>query len=122
MRSFDVLHNWLHTVVAFAAGGGDAPVDETAEPTGLHAVLDPIVEAVKPYTLDPLDRMLDAIPMGVAQAIVIGLFVVAAVVCCCLRRKYVYMGAPDQKAWRDLRLWSVLLVIPYILVYIVFGL
>ncbi|MCA9103242.1 MAG: hypothetical protein R3C10_14765 [Pirellulales bacterium] len=89
--------------------------------TTLHGALDPVADAIKSHALAPLDRVLDAAPMWVAQACAVGLFVVAGLAVCVLRRNFVYLGAPDQHRWRDLRIWSLLLLLPYIAVYLVWG-
>jgi len=40
---------------------------------------------------------------------------------CSRPQKYIYAGSPDQKKWRDLRLWSVLLMIIQIVIYVMLG-
>jgi uncharacterized membrane protein YeiB len=87
----------------------------------LHGALDPVADAIKSAALAPLDHALDALPMWVAQVCAIGLFVIAGAAVCVLRRRFVYIGAPDQQRWRDLRIWSLLLLLPYIFVYVVWG-
>ncbi len=69
----------------------------------------------------PLDRWLSSLPMGVAQAAVISLFLVVGCWVWTLRRSYVYLGAPSQARWRDLRIWATLLLLPYVAVYYLLG-
>ncbi len=35
-------------------------------------------------------------------------------------REYVFRGAPDRKAWRDLRLWAAVVLLVQIILYIEF--
>lgn len=69
----------------------------------------------------PLDAWLDSLPMSVALGSILALFAFTAVWVWTLRRDYVYLGAPDQARWRDLRLWATLLLIPYVVVYVALG-
>jgi uncharacterized membrane protein YgaE (UPF0421/DUF939 family) len=69
----------------------------------------------------PLDRALDAVPMSVAQGCTIGLFVAAAIFAWCMPRRYIYLGAPDQARWRDLRIWATLVLVPYMIIYYWLG-
>jgi hypothetical protein len=65
----------------------------------------------------PLDNWLDSLPMWVTQACAIGLFVVAGLWVLTLSGDFVYLGATSKSRWRDLRLWSLALLLPYIAVY-----
>ena len=69
----------------------------------------------------PIDDWLGSLPMSVAVACAIGLFVVAGLWVWTLRREFIFRGAPDQKRWRDLRLWAMVVLLPYIAVYILLG-
>ncbi len=71
--------------------------------------------------LAPLDRWLISLPMSVAQTAVLGLFAVTGVWIWLLKKDYIYLGAPDRAAWRDLRIWATLVLIPYIAVYVILG-
>jgi hypothetical protein len=85
--------------------------------TDLRAALGPPLKRL----YQPLDRLFDSLPMWVAQASAIGLFVAAAIFAWCLPRRYVYLGAPDQARWRDLRIWATLVLVPYMLIYWILG-
>ena len=65
----------------------------------------------------PLDNWLDSLPMWVAQVCAVGLFVVAGLWVLTLSRDFVFLGSPSKSRWRDLRLWSLALLLPYIVVY-----
>jgi hypothetical protein len=70
---------------------------------------------------EPIDQWLGSLPMSVAMACAIGLFVVAGAWVWTLRREFIFRGAPDQKWWRDLRIWSMVVLLPYIGVYLLLG-
>ena len=69
----------------------------------------------------PLDAWLGSLPMWVAMACAIGLFVVAGIWVWCLPRAFVYRGAPDNRWWRDLRIWATVVLLPYIGIYLLLG-
>ncbi len=70
---------------------------------------------------EPLDVWLDSLPMWMAKASAVALFVFAGIWVVRLRREFVYLGAPDQARWRDLRIWAVFLLAIYASVYITLG-
>ena len=47
---------------------------------------------------------------GVAQILFIASFVGVAIFALLQSRAYVYRGAPDERIWRDLRVWAVLVM------------
>lgn len=69
----------------------------------------------------PFDQWLGGLPMSVAMACAVGLYVVALIWVWGLRREFVYRGAPDRHWWRDLRIWATAVVIPYIAIYLLLG-
>jgi len=70
---------------------------------------------------EPIDQWLGSLPMSVAMVCAIGLFVVAGAWVWTLRREFIFRGAPDHQWWRDLRLWSMVVLLPYIAVYLLLG-
>lgn len=70
--------------------------------------------------LAPLDAFIDSLPMWVGTACAIGLFVIVGLWALTLPRKYIYLGAPDEAGWRDLRIWTWLVLLPYIIIYVAF--
>ncbi len=78
-----------------------------------------LLAAEGPPLHDVIDRWLLAIPIAWARFVVVAMFALAAVWVLSLKRDYVYLGAPDTSRWRDLRLWTVVFLIPYIIVYLV---
>ncbi len=69
----------------------------------------------------PIDEWLGGVSMSVAMACCLGLFIVALIWVWFLKRDFVFRGAPDQAWWRDLRVWATGVVIPYVVVYYLFG-
>lgn len=69
----------------------------------------------------PLDNFLAGVPLSIAKLVTISLFVGAGIWVFSLRREFVYLGAPDQAKWRDLRVWAGIVLVPYILVYLFLG-
>jgi hypothetical protein len=70
--------------------------------------------------LVPLDAWIDSLPLWTGTVCAVGLFVIVGLWALTLRREYIYLGAPDQARWRDLRIWTILVLLPYIIIYLVF--
>ena len=70
---------------------------------------------------EPLDAWLGSLPMWVAMVCAIGLYVIAVIWVWGLRREFVFRGSPDNRWWRDLRIWATVVVLPYIAVYLILG-
>ena len=68
-----------------------------------------------------IDVWLIAIPRPWWRFAPVALFVVAGLWVLTLKRSFVFLGAPSQAAWRDLRIWTILFLIPYIVIYLWFG-
>ena len=64
----------------------------------------------------PLDDWLGSLPSWTGPACATALFLLTGLWISTLKRRYVYLGAPDQARWRDLRLWALLVLVPYIAV------
>jgi hypothetical protein len=69
----------------------------------------------------PLDNWLIGLPGWASQASAVTLFVVAGLWLLTLKREYVFQGAPDQSRWRDLRIWSAVAMLPYVVLYLFFS-
>ena len=69
----------------------------------------------------PIDEWLGGLPMTVALACAVGLYILALIWVWRLSRDFVFRGAPDQNGWRDLRVWATIVTIPYIAIYLVLG-
>jgi len=70
---------------------------------------------------EPIDNWLGSLPMWVAMACAIGLFVLAGIWVWTLRDDFIFRGAPDRSRWRDLRIWSMVVLLPYIMIYLLLG-
>ena len=72
----------------------------------------------------PTNAAFSAIPPETAvilgKVCAVGLFVVAMVWVFLLKREYVNLDAPGNKPWHDLRFWTVVSMLPHVLVYIWF--
>lgn len=66
----------------------------------------------------PLDRFLSGLSTDSGRYCAVALFAIAAAWVLTLKRDYVFQGAPDRAWWRDLRLWSVAALAPYVYVYL----
>lgn len=66
---------------------------------------------------DPLSAALGAVPLGAGRFITVGFLLLATVATLFLPANYVYLGSPDRRRWRDLRLWAVSIMLPYLLIY-----
>lgn len=80
----------------------------------LTAHLAPGLKAI----LGPLDHWLSTLPTSVARGTAVALFAIATIWAFSLKREYIYLGAPDQARWRDLRIWTVMVTLPYIIIYL----
>jgi hypothetical protein len=90
----------------------------------LMAIKDFLQTQVAPHLksfLGPLDRFLSGLEPWVWKACAIGFFICGGLFALCFKRSYIYQGAPDQAAWRDLRLWALLFLLPFIVVYWILG-
>lgn len=64
-----------------------------------------------------LDRLLAAIPLAAARWVVVAFLCCAALATLLLPSWFVYLGSPDRSRLRDLRWWSLLIMLPYIFLY-----
>ena len=76
----------------------------------------PLFEAI----FTPLDRALGSIPFAAARWIVVAFLVLAALLPLALSKDFIYLGSPDRARVRDLRLWALVIMVPYILIYLLF--
>ena len=60
------------------------------------------------------------IPEIWARIFIIIAFIIPFVFALTMKKKYILKGAPDNKKWRNLKLWVLLLVIIQIVVYVYF--
>ncbi len=67
--------------------------------------------------LAPLDAWLAAQPPWVWHLSAVSLILLGSCWVLLVPRRVVYQDAPDKRAWRDLRLWAVVIAAPYALLY-----
>jgi len=65
----------------------------------------------------PIDAWLASLPQAMARVCAVGLFLLAAGWVWTIKRDFIYLGAPDRSRWRDLRIWAVLALLPYVIIY-----
>ena len=70
---------------------------------------------------EPLDVWLGGLPIQWALVAALGLFTLAGIWVWTLRKSFVMIGAPDQRPWRDLRIWATLVLVPYMVIYFLLG-
>ena len=66
----------------------------------------------------PINDALENIYMPWARICAVGLFVLAIVWVFTLRKEYVNLDAPRDVWYADLRIWTVIALIPHLLIYI----
>lgn len=67
--------------------------------------------------LGPINAWLNSLQRPIWHLAAVGLFAVSAVVVLLIPRSYIYAGAPDTALWRDLRIWTVVSLLPYMAAY-----
>ena len=60
------------------------------------------------------------IPLTWAKILVIMAFIIPLVFAFTLKHKYIYQGAQDEKPWRNLKIWVLLLVVTMVGIYLYF--
>jgi hypothetical protein len=67
----------------------------------------------------PLNEFLATLdPETTGRYCAVGLFGIALLWAVSLRSEFIFRGAPTKSRWRDLRLWAVVALTPYILIYL----
>lgn len=66
----------------------------------------------------PLDALLGSVPLAAGRWIIVGFLVLSALAALALPRWYVLLGAPDRRWYRDLRLWALAFMLPYVVIYV----
>ena len=113
------------TILAIAATPTRLCAEETgSDPSWVDQLQSMLRESIGPPLKSlhaPVDAWLGSLPMSVAVACAVGLYVVATIWVWTLRRDFVFRGAPDKRWWRDLRIWATIVVLPYVTVYLILG-
>jgi hypothetical protein len=69
----------------------------------------------------PINAFLGRHYLPWATLCALGLFVGAMIWVFTLRREYVNLDAPSRHLWHDLRLWTILSMLPHVIVYLYFA-
>lgn len=83
------------------------------EPTGWELAIFAGLKAL----FRPANSFLDSLPPHAWHLAAVGLFALAGICAFFVPRGYVYGGAPDNARWRDLRIWAMLTLLPYMAIY-----
>ena len=76
-----------------------------------------LVRSAIEVILGPFDALLSAVPLQHARWFALALLLIPALATLRAPREFVFRGAPDQKPWRDLRIWVWVVILPYVLIY-----
>lgn len=76
----------------------------------------------KPLKLffDPYNELMNQVPPVWWKVSAIGLFVGTMIWVICLKVEYVNLDAPSKKWYHDLRVWTVLSMLPHVCIYLYF--
>ena len=67
---------------------------------------------------EPTNALMSAIPLGAAKPVTVGFLLLATIAVFFLKKDYVFEGA-DSREWHlDLRIWTAIIMIPYLLIYL----
>jgi hypothetical protein len=70
---------------------------------------------------DPINRFMGSFYMPWARIFALGFFILTMIwVFVGLKKEYVNLQAPSSKPWHDLRVWTVLSMLPHLVVYFYF--
>jgi len=67
-----------------------------------------------------MHNVLSTLPLWYAKIAAMGIFLGVLLVAWLLPRSFVLTGAPDAKAWRDLRIWATILTAIQLIMYCIF--
>jgi hypothetical protein len=68
----------------------------------------------------PIHDAISDVYMPWARICALGLFLLAMVWVYTLKREYVNLDAPNKKWYYDLRLWTIISMVPHLIVYLYF--
>lgn len=66
----------------------------------------------------PMNEAISGIYMPWARICAVGLFLVAMAWVFTLRKEYVNLDAPSKAWYADLRLWTVIAMVPHVIIYL----
>lgn len=63
---------------------------------------------------------LNGVPLNWARASIIMIYILILVAVWFLKNSYIFQGAPDQKWWRNLKLWATVAIATQLFAYLYF--
>lgn len=58
--------------------------------------------------------------VGWGRFLIIMAFIIPLIFALTLKKEYIYQGAPDRKAWRNLKYWTFIIVAVQVAIYLYF--
>jgi hypothetical protein len=110
-------HGWLSRWLPLADLAPPPPGEGGASP--LEHLREGYIKTLS-FWIKPLDAWLIGLPDWAGRASAAGLFIAAGIWVLTLKRDYIYRGAADQARWRDLRIWALVALLPYVVLYLAF--
>jgi hypothetical protein len=87
----------------------------------LNSVIDGVFGPPLRWFFGNVNAVLDTVYMPTARIVAVGFFIVTMIwVYFGLRKDYVNLEAPSKHFWADLRLWTIVSMLPHIIVYFYF--
>ena len=68
--------------------------------------------------LAPMNSIFEAIPFAAARPLVVGFLLLATLAPLLVSEDFIFRGTSDRRRSRDLRLWAVAAMLPYVLIYL----
>jgi len=65
-------------------------------------------------------NLLSQIPLSLVKVIIIVLFLSLTFWMWLTPKEYIFKSSPDNKRWRDLRIWGTLIIIVQVVIYLIF--
>lgn len=83
-------------------------------------IITPIFQGPLKVVFDPINEWTNAVPPVWWKVSAIGLFVGAMVWVFSMNPEYVNLDAPSRKWYHDLRIWTILSMLPHVCIYLYF--
>ena len=88
---------------------------------GLSGIITPIFQPIFQPVFSPMNAFLTSCYMPWARIVTVCFFIATMLwVGVVLKKEYVNLDAPSPRFWADLRLWTVVSMLPHIVVYLYF--
>jgi len=87
----------------------------------MKEIITPIFKPILSPVFTPFNNLIAGIYQPWATICAVGLFIGAMIWVFLLKRDYVNLDAPSTKPWHDLRIWTIISMLPHIVVYFYFS-